>query len=241
MGTESMTERFEMRLGQSVLEKVDSWRATQDDLPSRSEAVRRLLEAGLRTPAKRQVSLGDGEKLILIMLCDLFKQLKLKGEIEPDFVEEVMYGGHYWGLEWKYSGIFHGHEDSREVVAEVVDVLDMWSFLESGFAKLSKKDKGLVATGAAPLGEHVAFAGFDGNNEAEYCSVAGFLINKLDRFTRFKGRELNSHMPAIAAYRRMLAVFEPMRCNLAGRELNASEIIQILAAWVHPSRRKGLE
>jgi metal-responsive CopG/Arc/MetJ family transcriptional regulator len=46
MSPENMTERFEMRLGQSVLEKVDAWRAGQSDVPSRSEAVRRLVETG---------------------------------------------------------------------------------------------------------------------------------------------------------------------------------------------------
>jgi hypothetical protein len=37
---------------------------------------------------------------------------------------------------------------------------------------------------------------------------------------------------------RMLAVFEPMRRTLTGRELNADEIIAILKAWLHPSRRE---
>ncbi len=240
MNTETMTERFEMRLGQSVLEKVDAWRVRQDDLPSRSEAVRRLVEAGLgATGGNSEIKLGDGDKLILGMLCQLFKQLKVKSEIEPEFVEAAIHGGHYWGLEWRYPGIFHGHEDAKAVVTEVVDVLDMWSFLESGFVKLSKKDKDRVAAEAAPFGKRVVFAGFDGNNESEHRGVALFLINELGRFSGFKGRDLDAHMPTIGAHRRMFSVFEPIRRTLTGRDLNASEVIELLNARMHPGRRKA--
>lgn len=234
-----MTERFEMRLGPSVLEDLDSWRATQYDLPSRAEAMRRLVEVGLSNSAKRRVALGDGEKLIVMMLSQLFKHLKVKSEIDPDFLEAVIYGGHYWALGWEYSGLFHSHEDAETVVTEVVDILDLWSFLERGFESLSKQDKDRVAAEAEPFGRHVKFAGFDGNGESEHIGVARFLINKLDRFTEFKGRDLNAHMPTLGAHRRMLSVFEPLRSNLIGRDLNAAEIIQILLEWRHPSRRKA--
>jgi len=233
------TERFEMRLDPAILDKLDSWRSNQDDVPSRSEAVRRLVEAGLAAKgADRRITLSDGEKLLIIMLGEMFKQLKLKGDVDPAFLEEVIYGGHYWALGWGYSGLFHGHEDSDSVVSEVVDILDMWSFLERGFNALSKKDKERVVAEAEPFGEYVNFTGFDGNGEAEYNGVARVLINQLGRFTDFKGRELNSHMPSLDMHNRMLLVFEPLRKNLIGRDLNAEEIIQILQAKLHPSKRK---
>ena len=239
MSPEPMTERFEMRLSETVLERLDAWRAQQADLPSRSEAVRRLVEEGLYArEGRRPVKILDGEKLTLIMLCELFRQLKLKGDIEPRFLEEVIYGGHYWALEWRYPGIFHGHEASTTVLTEVVDILDMWSFLEDGFNDLSKTEKAHVAEEAEPLGKQVVFAGFDGNNESEYISIARFLIEKLDRFSEFKGRTLDAHMPTIEAHRRMLTIFEPIRPRLVGRKLNASEVIDILKAMIHPSRRK---
>jgi uncharacterized protein YfbU (UPF0304 family) len=239
MNAEAMTERFEMRLSQSVLEDVDAWRARQGDIPSRSEAVRRLVVLGLgETTGDRRIRLSDGEKLTLIMLCQLFKQLKLEGEVDPEFVEAAIDGGHYWGLEWEYPGIFHGYEDKKEVVTEVVDVLDMWSFLESAFRKLSKKDKDRVKAEVAPFGEHVVFAGFDGNGESEHIGVARFLIKQLDRFADFDGRDLNAHMPMIDTYRRMLSVFVPIRRTLTGGNLNASQIIEILTTMLHPSRRK---
>lgn len=232
------TERFEMRLDQATLETVDAWRSQQGDFPSRAEAMRRLIEIGLATSSSSpEITISDGEKLIIGMLSDVHKHLKVKGENDPDFVMEAIYGGHYWGLGWKYSGLFHGHKDSKQVVSEVVDVLDMWSFIESAYDKLPQKDKVRVEKGAEPFGKHVRFSGFDGNNETEYMGVARFLINDLERFSSFKGRDLNSHLPSIETYRRMLQVFEPMRRNLVGRELGATEIIELLNEKTHPEHR----
>ena len=42
------TERFEMRLEEEVLQRVDKWRASETDYPWRAEAMRRLLEFGLK-------------------------------------------------------------------------------------------------------------------------------------------------------------------------------------------------
>jgi uncharacterized protein len=41
------TERFEMRLDTILIERIDAWRRKQDDLPSRAEAIRRLVEQAL--------------------------------------------------------------------------------------------------------------------------------------------------------------------------------------------------
>jgi uncharacterized protein YfbU (UPF0304 family) len=239
MNAQAMTERFEMRLDPSVLEQVDAWRARQRDLPSRSEAVRRLVDAGLAgSGSEKEIRLTDGDKLVLIMLCQVIKQLKLKSNVDPDFVEEVIDGGHYWGLSWKYPGIYHGHEDRAAVVSETLDILDMWYFIQRGYKGLSKKDKDRVSAEAEPLGKQVVFPGFDGNNESEYLGIARFFIQQLDRFTEFADRDPNAHMPTLDAHRRMLSAFKPMRITLAGRDLNASEIIELLKERIHPSRRK---
>jgi len=46
-------------------------------------------------------------------------------------------------------------------------------------------------------------------------------------------------MPTLEGYRRMLPVFATISRTLTGRDLNATEIIKILKARVHPSRRKA--
>ncbi len=228
------TERFEMRMDRETLENVDTWRADQPDLPSRAEAVRRLVDAGLARSQKGAVRISDGEKLILMMLCDLYKHQEVDSDIDPEFVSKTIDGGHYWALEWKYSGLFHGHVDRLRVVYEVCDVLDMWSFIERSYAELSTQDKERVASEAEPFGKDVTFRGFDGNNEAGHIHVAHFLINDMGRFNRFKGRDLNSHVPSIDSHRRMLAVFKPMQETLVGGELSASQIIDMLRARKHP-------
>src|SRR5947209_15442999 len=58
MANTPKTERFEMRAPTELLLAVDEWRRHQADLPSRSEAIRRLIEAGLNTAA----SAGAGDK-----------------------------------------------------------------------------------------------------------------------------------------------------------------------------------
>jgi hypothetical protein len=43
---------FQMRVSETFLRTVDRWRAKQDDEPSRAEAIRRLVEIGLKAKAK---------------------------------------------------------------------------------------------------------------------------------------------------------------------------------------------
>jgi len=229
--TTSKSERFEMRLDEDTLERVDAWRAQQPDFPTRSEAMRRLVEQGLARASSKAIALSDGEKLLALMLRDIYKGLKLKGgETDFDFIAQVIFGGHYWAPTWKLSGVFHGHADKEEDVRFVVDVLDMWSFIEGAHAKLSQKNKDRIAKEAAPFGTHVQFVGFDGNNESELFSIARFVVDDMNRFTEFQGRELNSHAPTRARYERMLTVFRPLRDRLVGVSLDTDQLIAILKA-----------
>jgi uncharacterized protein YfbU (UPF0304 family) len=156
--------------------------------------------------------------------------VKVRGDTDVDLLSSAMYGGHYWGLKWN-SHLFDDSADSPEVVADVGNFLDMWSFIESAYAKLSKKEKERIEKEAPLFGRNVSFRGFDGNNESEYMGVARFFIEKLGRFTNFKGRELNSHAPTVAAYKRMYRLFEPMRPNLGmGVVLGADQIIELMQA-----------
>ncbi len=224
-------ERFELRLDEALLDKVDKWRAQQGDLPSRAEAMRQLVEAGLAHESREVIHLTDGEKLIFMMLRDLFKGLKINGhEIDSEFMSEVIFGGHYWAPRWKMHGLFHDHEDDPREVRYVADVLDMWDFLERGYERLSVDERKGIAEAVPHYGEHVCFPGFDGNNEATKLGIAHFLVERMERFTRFAGRELNSHFPTFGRYDRMLPVFERTRGMLIGRDLGRNEIIAILQA-----------
>jgi|SRR6185437_3396016 len=230
------SERFELRLDESTLDAVDAWRAKQEDIPTRAEAFRRLVDIGLRVP-KNDMQFTSGELLITHMLADIYQQFKIRNGVDPDFVRDALFRGHYWALEWQYPGIFHGYKDDPRILPEVIDILDMWSFVEAGSRRLSKADIERVKKEAKPFGENIKFPGFDGNSEATYLGVANFLVQRMDRFSEFKDRDLNSHAPLLDNYRRMLPKFLPIRTTLTGRNLSATEITKILTEMIHPSNR----
>jgi uncharacterized protein YfbU (UPF0304 family)/Arc/MetJ-type ribon-helix-helix transcriptional regulator len=233
---QALTERLEVRLDEETIQGIDSWRAKQDDVPSRSEAVRRLVDVGLGAGG-RDLRFSQAELLIVHMLCDLMRAPKDR-ELDADFISSALVGGHFWGLQWQHTGIFHTAEDSKHHVREIVDWLDMWSFIEEGVEKLSAADKKRFVSESTYSIEGAKFPGFDGNNETEHIGIARFMIEKLGRFTRFKARELNSHSPVLEMYGRMYSVFEPIRKTLVGRSLTADELVEIFKSRIHPSRRK---
>jgi uncharacterized protein YfbU (UPF0304 family) len=179
--------------------------------------------------------LSGAEKLILIMLCEIYEKLGIEAEIDPKFVKQAIFANQIWGLEWKFPGIFAGEESTDPpIVVKVVDILDMWSIIESAYDNLSDQEKETLKREAKPFGDNVMFQGFDANNEDEY-SVARFLIEDLERFSSFKGRSLNTHFPVIDTYRRMLAVFTPIRKKLdLHHPLNVKELTEILKAQEYP-------
>ena len=43
---------FQMRVTEEFLRTIDDWRRKQPDLPSRAEAIRRLVDLGIKAPEK---------------------------------------------------------------------------------------------------------------------------------------------------------------------------------------------
>jgi uncharacterized protein YfbU (UPF0304 family) len=230
----ALTERFEMRFDEETIRRIDAWQA-RSGTGSRAEAIRSLVEIGLERDSTEVVHFSDGEKVLLLMMKELYEHVGLENpEIDPRFIADVIYGGHFWAPRWKWSGVFHTHRDDPKNLSFVVDVLDMWTFVEHGYEQLSKSDRKKLEETAEPFGKNVKFRGFDGNNEAELIGIADFFIDRLGRFSNFKGRDLASHVPTVPAYRRMLSVFEGVRHKLVGRGLGLAELTDILKARRHP-------
>lgn len=221
-------ERIELRVDEALLARVDRWTSEREDKPSRSEALRQLAEIGLGVASGQAVHFSPGEKLNFMLLRDLVKGLGVKTETDVDFMAAAMHGGHYWAPTWNMQGLFHQHADRPSDVSFVVSVLDMWTFLEAGFKKLSpaERDEVLAKNFDAP----VNFPGFDGNSETTLLAIARFLIDQMGRFSGFKGRDLDSHSPCADGYQRMLTLFEPMRADLDGRPMSTGELLQLLEA-----------
>lgn len=224
------TERFEMRLDPDILERVDNWRSCQGDVPSRAEAIRRLVETGLASATStREFHPTNSEKLMMWMLAELLKLQKgYENRDTALLIQDAIYGGHFWALEWELTGLLHGHVDSKAALRLVVDTLDMWTFIERAYADFSDDEKNRIQSEVGSWAKDPQFMGFDGNHESEYMSIAQFLVEKLRRFESFKGRSFNSHMPRVEAYRQMVAMFEPMRVGLVGRELSVDQVIELL-------------
>ena len=237
------TERFEMRLAPHTLEQVDRWRASRPGLPSRAEAVRQLIDVGLLVSSgKQEVTVSDGEKLVLLLLGDVYRHLQIEnGDADPTFVVGAMSEGRYWALQHRYDYLLHDRIQDKRVVDEVIDVLDMWRFIEEDHAKLSKKDKERVASEGGPFGEHVNFRGFDHKYEGEYYATTRFVIDDMGWFSSFKGRDFYTVGFRMDGYRRMLEMFTPIRPTLVppGR-LSASQIIDLLRAETPTSKAQEL-
>lgn len=183
------------------------------------------------------MKITDGEKLILLMLSEVYEQLDLKGEIDPKFIKEAIFSNNLWALPWKYSGIpFEDQEDPR-IVREVLDILEMWSFIEYSYAQLDAEKKSWLEKEAAPFGKDPKFPGFDGNNESEYMGTASFIVNELERFEEFKGRRFNSHSSSVDGYRRMLSVFMEIRNKQEFGPMSEFDLASILKERIHPTMR----
>jgi len=173
------------------------------------------------------MEIRESEKLILVMLADIHEKLGID-TLDPDFIRKAIHAGHNWALAWKYPGLFPDREeDDPPVVREVVDFLEMWSSIEESHQALDPAAKASILDGnlMPPI-----FRGFDGNHETEYLGVARFIVNYLERFEEFAGRDLNSHHSVVPRYRKMLEAFRPIWEKNAGhRTMNADELKQVLA------------
>ncbi|MFA1563079.1 YfbU family protein [Aliivibrio fischeri] len=184
------------------------------------------------------MKISDSEKLILLMLSEIYDKLDLKGEIEPDFIRSAIFSDNTWSIPWKYVGIPFESQETPPMVKEVLNILDMWGFIEWSYNQLSDENKAYVEKEAYPFGKDPKFPGFDGNNETEYMGIASFLVDDLERFSEFKGRYFNSHCPSIDGYQRMLPVYKSVMKERFNSQLSPDDLVMILKERAHPTIRK---
>ncbi|WP_426197700.1 YfbU family protein [Massilia sp. DWR3-1-1] len=222
-------ERLELRMDEAQLSRIDDWAGEQAENLTRAEATRRLIDIGLSVKAKGAVDFSDGEKMLMLMMGDLYKKLEIThGEMNPQFLADVIYGGHYWAPKWEMNGVFHNHADSPQDVEHVTNVLDMWSFIEEAYEVLSPEQKAQIVQEVGPWAKDVKFRGFDGNQEGTQMAIASFLVEKMNRFQRFQGRSLNSHSSTLREYAAMYHQFEGIRPTLVGKRLDVTQLIELL-------------
>lgn len=107
-----------------------------------------------------------------------------------------------------------------EACREVVDILEMYDFLQRSYDRLEDKE-GIEEW-------MIEFQGFDGNNEPELIGYAEFIMEKNGQFQSVRHNEdLNSHMPSISRYRDML---QKWKASPNKHNLSKTEIIRITSA-----------
>ena len=152
----------------------------------------------------------SGEKVIILMLCELFRHLKVDDHaLNLKLIEEAALGGHYWALEWELSHIF-GKGISGNVAEEVGQILDMWRVIGYSYQGLSAEDRDDLEKNAGVTKHSSEFDGFDLNTEVEHYSVARVIFEVLGRFSDLKEREFNSHRPTLERHRAMLTAYRAM-------------------------------
>ena len=152
------------------------------------------------------------ERLIIGMLCDLYKHLKVENGYAVSVIENAVVGPHHWALERMYP--FQEPVD-EEIANEVSDILDMWVILEAAYERLDKEDR---ADLDAPR-----FPGFDLNDETDHYSVADMMINRMDLFQGLKEHDLNSHSQTLHEHRDMLPRYQSIKEDFVrsrGKERN---------------------
>lgn len=174
----------------------------------------------------------NSEKLILVMLSEVYERLGINGEsgVDPKFIQAAIYSGHTWGIEWKYSWIFDNPDTQPPELNDVINILDMWNTVEEAHEALDDDQKAELRQLVSSFRDDLNFSGFDDKEEGEFRSIAIFLTEHLDRFPRFKGRICDSDIPTVAAYRRMCEVFETVQPALADRRLAVGELARVLNA-----------
>jgi len=177
------------------------------------------------------MKLTNPEKLILLMLSDIHDKLDLDS-VDTNLLRSAIYTENTWALDWEMPSVVGSEPDpTPEAVSEVVNYLEMWSFIEEAVSSFGSEETTRLERNAAPFGKHVRFPGFDGNNEAKALGIARILIEDMGRFTRFKGRDLNSHAPLLGAYARMHRMFSGMRDQSGHRiHLSVDQVAAILNA-----------
>jgi uncharacterized protein len=106
----------------------------------------------------------------------------------------------------------------------VLEVLDLYRAIED--VKRASKDSRLLAH------HYSFFRGFDGNNETEHMSFCRFLIETQGKYQEqkqylLKNDNLNSHMPMIEKYSRMLDEAQSLPNKWS---MNADEALRVLDA-----------
>ena len=177
------------------------------------------------------------ERSILIKLMELQKASGLN--INEEALGALVGG---YSIFYPKADIGPSDEMSEEDMRFVMDILDMYRWLQFSYRELDDKDKD------DQLAERVKFRGFDGNASDGYLAFTRFLQENnrwLDLELATDNDGLNSHMPVNDMYARMLSEYKKykwrgLEVDLSGpKPLTLEQLKEIIDARIHPDNRKN--
>src|ERR1700735_20135 len=111
-------------------------------------------------PQGNLVKLTNPEKLILLMLSEIYEKLNLD-QVDTKLLRSAIYSENTWALDWEMPGVVGSDsEPTPPFVRQVVNYLDMWTFLEEAYARFDSAAREQIEKEAEPFGKHVRFPGF---------------------------------------------------------------------------------
>jgi uncharacterized protein YfbU (UPF0304 family) len=100
--------------------------------------------------------------------------------------------------------------------------------IEESFRKLSNDDKADVMEGTG-LSAEPTFPGWDADSEANYKSIARFMVERIRLFPTFRSRASRASGGAVVRrYRQMLRHFTAWGKDVTDRDLSKSELVELL-------------
>jgi uncharacterized protein YfbU (UPF0304 family) len=176
------------------------------------------------------MKLTEGEKLILLMLCEIHEHLKISDKTDAKLIREALRTGNLWGLDRDYRPV---PEVDPKVAHETLEILAMWERLEESFARLSPSDKKWFEEHASGFQNGVEFPGFSGNFDSEQLMAARFYIDVLENFEHFKDRQLSRYpVSTMPAYRRMVPSYKRILATVTNKDFTASQVAEVVTGWV---------
>ncbi|HEV2294569.1 MAG TPA: YfbU family protein [Tepidisphaeraceae bacterium] len=177
-----------------------------------------------------RMKLDIKDRLILVNQCRILRALYPDEAGYYSKAETVFSRGYELNYGWVSEFVDPEPMDEKEC-REVHDILSMFRALGDSYNQLADKS-GIEE-------REVRFLGFDGNNEGRQLGYADFIINQEGGYQESKvgvaGDGLNSHMPTLDTYRRMLKVWKPLKEKYT---LKKADIEKIVAERIHPENRK---
>lgn len=173
------------------------------------------------------MSYTNADKLQLLMLCDIYKELDIQGGFNPDIISTAISTGNLWAIDAEYSMVI-GEEIPKEVRDNVVAALNCYRYISASIAKLPAADKDELVT-EFKLNihdKHVQFPGYDGNSEGEYSSVAR-MFGVLGKFSEQIEIDKNSHEENRDAYSEMSLYVRDVTDRLALSKKQLKELLSL--------------